>query len=241
MKHAFVTGADRGLGFDLTLELLERGYTVFAGRYMPDWEALDGVPEGRRDRLHVLELDVSDPASVEKAAAAVSGKTDSLDLIVNNAGISGDKEGSIFGDISYEHLNRMYAVNAVGPLRIVQALSGLLLKGADKLVVNISSEAGQINQAWREGWYGYCMSKAALNIQSNIVHNELKGHGGKVLVLHPGWMKSYMGGVLGTEGDLTTAEAAEQIAGTIQRYLEDREERKHPDFRDYAGREMSWT
>lgn len=240
-KFAVVTGADRGLGFALTMELVKDGYTVFAGRYLADWPTLDELPEEARDHVIVLELDVSNEASVREAAERIAARTDRIDLLVNNAGIAGNQEGNIHGGLDYERLQMMYRVNAVGPLRMAEALSGLLLAGGQKLVVNISSEAGQINQTWREGWYGYCMSKAALNIQSNILHNELRKHGGKVLVIHPGWMRSYMGGKLSEDGAISTEEAAAGIAGVIAAYLAETEERAHPAFRDYTGAEMSWT
>jgi NAD(P)-dependent dehydrogenase (short-subunit alcohol dehydrogenase family) len=134
----------------------------------------------------------------------------------------------------------MFNVNTLGPLRITAAVAPLLLRGESKLLVNISSEAGQINQTWREGWYGYCMSKAALNIQSNIVHNELKSKGGRVLVIHPGWMKTYMNGKLSEEGDLFAEEAAAHIAETMFRYRDAKEIPAHPAFLDYKGDEMRW-
>ncbi|WP_194843285.1 SDR family NAD(P)-dependent oxidoreductase [Paenibacillus sp. FSL W8-1187] len=241
MKHAFVTGADRGVGYALALELLQRGYTVFAGRYMPEWQEPQPVPEEWKERLVPLAIDVADGDSVRAAAEEVARRTDRLELIVNNAGVVGDKEGSALGEIDYDAMFRQFAVNAVGPLRVVQALSGLLLAGEDKLVVNISSEAGQINQTWRESWYGYCMSKAALNIESNILHNELKPRGGRVLVIHPGWVRSYMSGKLSEEGTYTAAESAAGIATVIDGHRADRTPRDHPAFIDNTGAEMSWT
>lgn len=243
MKHAVVTGADRGLGFALTEQLLAAGYTVFAGRYLEAWDALDQLRREAGERLVPLALDIGSDESVRRAAAAIAARTGSVDLLVNNGGIAGHQDDNIFGEIDYEAIRRMYDVNALGPLRMAHALQALLVAGGDKLVVNISSEAGQINQTWREGWYGYCMSKAALNIQSNILHNQLRGRGGKVLVIHPGWMKSYMSGKLNEEAAITTEEAATGILRVIGEYVadEDAAARPHPAFRDYSGAEMSWT
>ncbi|RKP58080.1 SDR family NAD(P)-dependent oxidoreductase [Cohnella endophytica] len=240
-KYAVVTGADRGLGFDLTLKLLHLGYTVFAGKYMPEWKGNAEIPDDLWERLIPVELDVSSEESVRSACESIRDRTNRVDLLVNNAGIGGDYEGNIFGSIDYPLLQRLYEVNAIGPLRMANALNRELSNGTDKLVVNISSEAGQINQKWRESWYGYCMSKAALNIQSNIMHNQLRTIGGKALVIHPGWLKSYMGGQLSEEGDITTEESAAGIVEQIVRYVEDATEREHPAFLDYAGNEMSWA
>lgn len=241
MKYAVVTGADRGLGYALAVQLLDAGYTVFAGQFMPDWPALDRLKEERGERLIVLPLDISNGSSVGEAAARIAALTDRVDLLVNNAGLGGDYTSSIFGEIDYERLERIYRVNAMGPLRVTQALNAPLLQGEHKLVVNISSEAGQINQASREGWYGYCMSKAALNIQSNILHNQLRKHGGKVLVIHPGWMQSYISGTLNESAAITPDEAATGIMSIIGEYAAETTDRKHPAFRDYSGAEMSWT
>ncbi|MDG0792639.1 SDR family NAD(P)-dependent oxidoreductase [Cohnella ginsengisoli] len=243
MKHAVVTGADRGLGFALTEQLLAAGYTVFAGRYLEQWEGLDRLRDEAGERLVPVALDIGSEESVRRAAETVAARTGSIDLLVNNAGIAGHQDDNIFGEIDYEAIRRMYEVNALGPLRMAQAFQAQLLAGGDKLVVNVSSEAGQINQTWREGWYGYCMSKAALNIQSNILHNQLRAHGGKVLVVHPGWMKSYMSGELNEDAAITTAEAAAGILRVIGAYLADGDAaaRPHPAFRDYSGAEMSWT
>jgi NAD(P)-dependent dehydrogenase (short-subunit alcohol dehydrogenase family) len=161
-------------------------------------------------------------------------------LVINNAGIGGGKDDEIFGEIDFNIMIRLFNVNALGPLRVTNALASLLLNGEDKLLVNISSEAGQINQTWRESWYGYCMSKAALNIQSNIVHNQLKNKGGRVLVIHPGWMKTYMSGKLNEDAEISSEEAASQIVETLLQYQMNKEILTHPAFVDYKAQEMNW-
>jgi NAD(P)-dependent dehydrogenase (short-subunit alcohol dehydrogenase family) len=238
-KVACVTGADRGLGFELTKQLLEQQYTVFAGRFLADWDWLDPLEQQYGGRLITVELDVASDDSVKTAAARIASHTDKLDLLINNAGIAGGKDGEIFTELDLALFQKMYDINALGPLRVTNALSHLLLAGEEKLLVNISSEAGQINQTWRESWYGYCMSKAALNVQSNIVHNQLKSKGGRVLVIHPGWMKSFMSGKFNENADISAEESARHILGTIRQYQSE-EIAQHPSFLDYQGRVMSW-
>ncbi|TDF93569.1 SDR family NAD(P)-dependent oxidoreductase [Paenibacillus piri] len=240
-KVACVTGADRGLGFELTIQLLKQGYTVFAGKYLNDWKQLEQAEPEYNGRLIPVDLDISNDESVRLAGTFIAGQTDKLDLLINNAGISGGSQFDIFSsEIDYDLFMKLYNVNALGPLRVTNALSTLLVNGEDKLLVNISSEAGQINQTWREGWYGYCMSKAALNIQSNIVHNQLKNKGGRVLVLHPGWMRTYMSGKLNESADISAEESATHILKTIQQYQSSEEILKHPAFLNYKGEVMSW-
>jgi NAD(P)-dependent dehydrogenase (short-subunit alcohol dehydrogenase family) len=238
--YACVTGADRGLGFALTSQLLKRNYTVFAGRYMKEWDALNRLTAMYPEHLMPIDLDVSNDESVYAFGAAVAGVTDRLELVINNAGIAIDLEHNLYSGLNTESMLRTFNVNALGPLRVTVALAPLLLSGESKLLVNISSEAGQINQTWREGWYGYCMSKAALNIQSNIVHNELKSKGGRVLVIHPGWMKTYMSGELNEEADLHAEEAAAHIVDTVLRYEAAENIPTSPSFVEYLGREMHW-
>ncbi|NOV01986.1 SDR family NAD(P)-dependent oxidoreductase [Paenibacillus planticolens] len=239
-KYALVTGADRGLGYELAVQLLERGYTVFAGRFMRDWNQLDKAVYAYDGRLITIDLDVSDDESVRQAAIKIAGYTSKLDLVINNAGIASGKDDEIFGEIDFNAIMGLYNVNALGPLRVTNAIISLLMNGEDKLIVNISSEAGQINQTWRESWYGYCMSKAALNIQSNIVHNQLKNKGGRVLVIHPGWMKTYMSGKRNDSADVAAEEAASQIVETLCQYRENKEVLTHPAFLDYKAEVMSW-
>jgi NAD(P)-dependent dehydrogenase (short-subunit alcohol dehydrogenase family) len=239
-SYACVTGADRGLGFALTAQLLRSHFTVFAGRYMNDWDQLDGLAAQYPEQLIPVDLDVSSDDSVNRFCAAVADRTDRLEIVINNAGVAGDLEHNIYSRLNTANMLTMFNVNSLGPLRITVAVAPLLLRGESKLLVNISSEAGQINQTWREGWYGYCMSKAALNIQSNIVHNELKSKGGRVLVIHPGWMRTYMKGKLSEAGDLSAEEAAAHIVETMLRYLDAKEIPAHPAFLDYKGDEMRW-
>jgi NAD(P)-dependent dehydrogenase (short-subunit alcohol dehydrogenase family) len=207
---------------------------------MNDWDQLDALAAQYPEQLITVNLDVSSDDSVNRFGTAIAERTDRLEIVINNAGVAGDLEHNIYSRLNTANMLSMYNVNTLGPLRITAAVAPLLLRGASKLLVNISSEAGQINQTWREGWYGYCMSKAALNIQSNIVHNELKSKGGRVLVIHPGWMRTYMGGKLSEEGDLSAVEAAAHIVETMLRYRDVKEIPAHPAFLDYKGDEMRW-
>ena len=98
---AYVTGADRGLGFGLVEELLKRGWHVFAGSFLSDRKELNNLAGKFSGSLDVISLDISDIASVKAAAAEISAKTNKLNLIINNAGIAGvhDKDTTIFDEI----------------------------------------------------------------------------------------------------------------------------------------------
>jgi NAD(P)-dependent dehydrogenase (short-subunit alcohol dehydrogenase family) len=236
-RTAFVTGANRGLGAALCRSLAARGCKVFAG--------LHGVPDAREtpgDGIVRVPLDVTGRGSAEAAAELTAQKTQDLDILINNAGVLGDTESRLSGDIDYDDVLSAYNVNAVGPLRVINAFSRLLLAGETKIVVNISSEAGSVSGCTRDGWFAYCMSKAALNMLSAIVHNALRPGGGKVLNIHPGWMRTWMRGHLDSEASQSPEESAEGIVALIERAAggDPAFTGKSPAFLDFRGEPLNW-
>lgn len=247
LSHALVTGADRGLGLALAARLLEKGWRVFAGQYMPAWPQLGELQARYPDRLHVVPLDVTDEDSVEAAAATIAGIGDHLDLLINSAGVlSHANEATIREAQDYPEMRRMYDVNAVGPLRVVRAFLPLTDRGTMKRLCFVSSEAGSINRGERKAWYGYCMSKAALNMEVSILFNLLRPEGYTFRVVHPGWMRTYMWGTKSTEGDMEPEEAAvPALAYFLRDLAEDQNAstRHGADrlvMRDWRGREWPW-
>ncbi|WP_410767845.1 SDR family NAD(P)-dependent oxidoreductase [Fontibacillus sp. BL9] len=212
---ALVTGADHGVGLALVERLLNQGCRVFAGRYQADESALDQLRLRFEDRLTLVDLDIGSDESVKKAAAAVSELSDSIDILINNAGILGDIEATVLDELDFGEMLKVFNVNALGALRVTQAAVPLLLNGVPKMIVNISSEAGSIGQNHRSSWFAYCMSKAALNMQSSLVYNGLKEAGGRVLIIHPGWVRTFMRGEVDAAAELTPAQSAERIIGLI--------------------------
>jgi NAD(P)-dependent dehydrogenase (short-subunit alcohol dehydrogenase family) len=208
-QNAFVTGADRGLGLALTEKLLERGWRVFAGQYQQDWPQLDNLKERFPDLLHLIVLDVRSTTSAHTAADSVAGTTDQLDLLINNAGIiSSDYLRPIRERLDYKEMHRVYDVNALGPLRMVEAFLPLLDAGMLKRLCFVSSEASSIARTDRIAWYGYSMSKSALNMAVHLLFNDLRSQGYTFRLYHPGWIRSYMHGFKNEEGDLEPKEAA---------------------------------
>ncbi|MCJ8005843.1 SDR family NAD(P)-dependent oxidoreductase [Lederbergia wuyishanensis] len=238
-KNALVTGADRGLGFSLTHWLLENGYKVFAGRYNEDWTLLDDLKVKYPDMLELVTLDVGNDKSVEDAARFIQTKTSYLDIIINNAGIIDQaKNATILEEQDFEVMQQLFNINSLGALRVSNQFIDLLLKGDTKLVVNISSEAGSIARNQRTNWYGYCMSKAALNMQSSILHKHLTSLGGQVLVFHPGWMQTYMEGFHYKEATYPPEIAAEKIMKLVhdhKRFLAE-----EPAYIDLEGQVWPW-
>ena len=247
MKDVLITGADRGLGFAMTKLYLEKEYRVFAGQYMPSWPDLDALKAQWGDALVLVALDIGDDASVDAALEAVQSYTDSLQVIINVAGIVRPPyksveeflDGDVFHRPDAQSLLDIYNTNTLGPLRVNNRFVPLLLAGdGERSVINISSEAGSMTDQTivREVSYGYCMSKAALNMQCHILQNTLKAHGIKVLAIDPGHMRSYMRGVLNERG---TVDPDDSAAGIYQLMLQERDPNAHMYFK-YNGQKLRW-
>jgi NAD(P)-dependent dehydrogenase (short-subunit alcohol dehydrogenase family) len=206
MPTVVVTGTDHGLGRAFVEEFGRRGFHVFAGSH-----ALAKRREGPREispALTELPLDVTDPALVKKLAEEVAARAAGLDILVNNAGINPEK-GVPIEALDFEVVKTVLDVNSLGPLRMTQALLPLLERGKEKTIVNISSEAGSLATCGRSSWFGYCMSKAALNMQTRILENHLSARGFHVFSVHPGWLKTPMAGF---EGPVAPEDSAARIA-----------------------------
>ena len=215
MKYALVTGADDGVGLELVNNLLKREYFVVACRLNPEEKQVDGLLQEYPDMLRILELNIGEDESVAAMAEKVKEAVPCIDLLINDAGILGNMSKVLGDDLDFEEITRVMNVNAIGTLRVTNALSDLVLKSGEKTVVNISSEAGSITDCYRVGWFGYCMSKAANNMQSALVHNNLKKQGGRVIVMHPGHVATYMRGHLDETAKLTAEESAAGILHTV--------------------------
>ena len=134
-------------------------------------------------------------------------------------------------------MHRLYDTNALGALRVVQEFLPLTGRGALKRLCFVSSEVGSTGAAKRTSWYGYCMSKAALNMATRILHNDLRREGYTLRVYHPGWIRSYMSGTKQLDADLEPEEAA---VPALAYFLQQREDEDHLVMRDWQGREWPW-
>ncbi len=240
-ETVLITGAGRGVGLALTKEFLAAGYRVFAG-VRKTYHLLEEVKEEYPAALSLIPLDVTEMASVRAAAARVAAETPALEILINNAGVYlGDKTRPLEElDLEDNHLQQTMEVNAFGPLRVVQQFLPLLAAGRQKIIVNISSEAGSIGDCWRKQEYAYTMSKAALNMQTRILHNYLSPRGFKVKAIHPGWVRTDMGG---KEADLDPATSAEGIFRVIQKTITEEPAIKEGGegiFLDYQGKILRW-
>ena len=236
MKYALVTGCDHGVGLALAEQLVQRGYAVAACRVDEHERQIDDLAQRHPGKISLLTLDISSDESVKSAVSAYPFPW--LDLLINNAGILGHMENGPEEDLDFALMQRVINVNALGTLRVTAAFLPLLRKGADKTVVNISSEAGSIHDCERVGWFGYCMSKAANNMQGALIHNTLRRAGGQVLQIHPGHVATYMRGHLDTTARITPDVSAAGILKTVLDTPHPTGDR--PLYLDYQGKELPW-
>jgi NAD(P)-dependent dehydrogenase (short-subunit alcohol dehydrogenase family) len=227
-----ISGANRGLGFALAEKLLADGHHIHAINRRES-AVLVRLQAAYPESLHCYAGDVSDENSVRQAIIAIASQVGSLDMILNNAAANLDQSRLLLDQVDFSVYLPAFQVNAVGPLMVVKYALPLLRKGQKKLIVNFSSEAGSIGACERNSEYSYCMSKAALNMASRILHNALREEGIKVLAMHPGWFSSDMGG---TDAPITPSDAAE----TIVRLLLNPPGLDGPIFVDSIGNTLEW-
>ncbi|MCS6993637.1 MAG: SDR family NAD(P)-dependent oxidoreductase [Anaerolineales bacterium] len=233
-----VTGGDRGLGLGLCAALLEAGWQVFAGQYLADWPELPALQQRFPAALNLVPLDVSRMDSIRAAAEVIRQQAGALDVLINNAGVQSETSGAgIRLPQNYDEMHRLYDVNALGALRVVEAFLPLMDAGQGKRLCFISSEAGSIGAAQRTSWFGYCMSKAALNMAVKLLFNDLRPQGYTFRLYHPGWIRSYMHGKKALEAHLEPEEAA---ALALPHLLGARPDEDRLALIDYEGREWPW-
>ena len=193
-KVALVTGSNRGIGFEVVRRLAERGYLVYLAARRPGAaEEAAGELSGRGLAVRPLVLDVTQDESVRRAREHVEAESGRLDALVNNAGVLVDEDRRLPGlELPIEAVRATYEVNTFGPLRVTQAFAPLLVRQGGN-VVNVSSVMGQLASAG-PGYLAYRSSKAALNMVTRVLAAELKPHGVRVNAVHPGWIRTRMGG-----------------------------------------------
>lgn len=208
-RVALVTGANRGIGCEIARKLARKGFlTVIGARDMAKGQKAAEAMKSEGLDLAVVELDVTDEASVKRGVAEAAGLLERLDVLVNNAGIYIDKP-SILGERALTMPPKLmletFDTNTVGPLRVIQQVVPLMSSANYGRIINLSSIMGQLS-AMGEASVAYRASKAALNAVTRVIAAELSDTNIKVNSMHPGWVKTEMGGEMAPR---TVEEAAE--------------------------------
>ena len=193
MKQILITGANRGVGLELTRQSVQRGDKVWAGCRSPekatDLEDLSAIYPGQ---VTIIPLEITNEESIADCAAQIATEIDRLDIIFNNAAIYSDGENikSFSANDALEMLN----VNAVGQMLVVKHFTKFLVTADEPKLINISSEAGSISTMTSFRGYYYFGSKALLNMFSRALAWDPEISGITVAAIHPGWVRTDMGG-----------------------------------------------
>jgi NAD(P)-dependent dehydrogenase (short-subunit alcohol dehydrogenase family) len=229
-KRALVTGANRGIGRQVAIELAARGLQVIvAARQSAAAEETVATIRERGDAAESIEIDVSDSASIAAAAREYAGRFDRLDVLVNNAGVYLDKGYSAL-TVPREIARTTFDVNSIGPLEMAQRFLPSLRAAGAARVINVSSGYGAVDGLASEAT-SYCLSKLALNGATIILAEALAADGIAVNSACPGWVRTDMGGA-------EASRSVEGAAGIVWLATEADQSLTGKFFRD--GQEIPW-
>ena len=191
MATILVTGANRGLGIEFVEQYLNEGNEVIA-TYRNENSSIDLIEMGNeRSNLKLLQLDVSSNKSLNSFAENLGDSP--IDIFINNAGVYGPRNSS-FGNVDEENWIPAIKINAIAPILLTQLIIKNIRSGADKKLIFITSKMGSIDDNKGGGAYVYRSSKTALNAVVKSLSVDLENEGIVVALIHPGWVKTDMGG-----------------------------------------------
>jgi NAD(P)-dependent dehydrogenase (short-subunit alcohol dehydrogenase family) len=192
MATVLITGANRGLGLEFCRQYAADGWRVLACCRNPQRAGELAELAGQYPLVQIEALEVSDGTQIERLAAQL--RDISIDILINNAGVYGDSPRHGFGTLDYMAWTRTLTVNTQAPVKMAEAFLPHLERGEKKLLVTITSLMGSIGDNTSGGSVIYRSSKAALNAAMKSISIDLKDRSIGVLLIHPGWVKTDMGG-----------------------------------------------
>tara|TARA_B100000003_G_scaffold33892_1_gene28036 strand:- start:1522 stop:2217 length:696 start_codon:yes stop_codon:yes gene_type:complete len=225
MRVAVVTGANRGIGNFWTSKLLEEGWKVYAG-YRND---LGGLKIIENSNLIPLKLDVTNNDSISEFSMKIDGN---IDLLINNAGVPDGRWRSV-EEIDDEWALEVININSLGPVRMVKSLYPKLKGGDLTKIIMISSLMGSIDDCKIGRSYAYRASKTALNMFAVSMKKECLEDNISFLILHPGWVKTRMG------GDKAPVELEDSVNG-MMKLVENHKLEDSGKFMSFDGKEINW-
>lgn len=228
MPTVFITGGNRGIGLALVREYLSLDYTVHA-TFRSEGSAQELLALAKENSsLTCHQLDVTD----YQAVSDLKGKLPAIDVLINNAGYYGPK-GYGFGNTDIEEWRKVFEINTIAPLKLVEAFYPLLMQGNSKRIACVSSKVGSMTENTSGGGYIYRSSKAALNSVVKSLSNDLSPEGFTAVALHPGWVQTEMGG---PRALISTQASAKGLVDIIENLSPSDSGR----FLNYDGTELPW-
>ena len=230
-RVALVTGANKGIGFEVARAIAKAGYTVLLGARNPtSGREAEAILTGEHLDVRFVELDVTRMESISAAAARIGADFGKLDVLVNNAGIADPQDGPP-SRANVDVIERVLRTNFLGAVAMAQAVLPLLRKSDAGRIVNVSSDLGSITRHGDPTWkyaqvkvLGYCASKAALNMFTVQLAFELKAQGITVNSVNPGFtatdLNAHRGQQTVEEGAAEIVRVALQEHGPTGKFLE---------------------
>jgi len=193
MKTTLITGTNRGIGLEFSRQYAADGWRVLAcSRHPEKSDALNKLAAQYPEQIIIHALDVSDHVQIDRLAQALAGE--SIDLLVNNAGIYPDSDKGGFGHTDYADWLQAFRVNTMATLKMAESFATQITRSEQKTIVTITSKMGSIADNGGGGSYLYRSSKAAVNMVVKSLAIDLKPIGIIAAVFHPGWVRTEMGG-----------------------------------------------
>lgn len=192
MKTVLITGANRGIGLEFARQYAEDGWRVLACTRNPDSVALKQLALQFQGHVQVHALDVADHAQIEKLSHDLSAER--IDVLINNAGVYPASRGDSFHQIDYAAWAYAFEVNTMAPLKMADAFYHQIARSDTKKIVTITSKMASISDNTSGGSYVYRSSKSAVNSVIKSLSIDLESKGVIVALLHPGWVRTEMGG-----------------------------------------------
>ena len=240
MPTVMVTGASRGLGLELTRQYAEAGWQVLACVRSPQSaEQLQDLASRSAQRVGIHSLDVEDHASIDRLARELAGQP--IDVLINSAGTMGrrsfaeeGKQFGRFGDSDYEDWAQVFRLNVMGPMKVAEAFVDHVAGSEQKKLITLSSILGSIEKNTIGGLYAYRASKAAVNaIMRSMAIDLARSHGIIATALHPGWVRTDMGGANADIDAVTSASGMRQVIDALDASKAGR-------YWVYDGSELPW-
>ena len=228
MTTVLVTGANRGLGYEFVKQYSENKFDVFACcRNVNEAKKLKELAE-ISENIKIYELDVGNVKTIKNISQQL--KNEKIDVLINNAGIY---RSSTVGNINYDEWIESFKVNTIAPYQIVENFLEQIINSDLKKVVSITSKMGSIDDNTSGGSYIYRSSKTALNSMMRSLTHDLKNQGVATLTLHPGWVRTDMGG---PGGWINSIESVQGMIKQIDKLTIDDSGK----YLDYAGKTINW-
>ncbi len=229
MKKVVITGANRGIGLGLTKVFLSENYQVIASTRKPKESShLLDLKKKYSQTLDIVALDVTNEHSISKFSENISYT--SIDILINNAGVM-EKKNTSFDTLDISEVRKTIEVNTLGPIKVIQVLIDKLLLSRNAKNVLITSKMGSISDNFGGGYYSYRISKTALNMFCRSISVDYPTL--TSIVLHPGWVKTDMGG----PNAITSIE--ESSIGLTQ-VITKATKSSSGKFMDFKGNELPW-